>query len=135
MVSLLQNPVLLFSVPGVYAVRLTVSNNSGSSIAIQSNYITCKIPTNIDSEIGTNQNLYTVYPNPAENELNIKMNTNNEIQSLKLLNNFGIDMMQNIPVSRSSDVYNLSVTDLPSGVYVIEIQNNGIIFRHKLVKY
>ena len=69
--------------------------------------------------------LFTVYPNPCENEININANFNPS--NIKIRNLSG----QDIPISHSGNkVY---INDLESGVYIISLTtNNGRIISKKI---
>jgi hypothetical protein len=71
----------------------------------------------------------SVYPNPAKESINIKMDNGVEVSQINIINTTGqiiksIDFMPTI-----------SIEDLSKGVYFIQAQTNKGIFTQKVLKY
>jgi hypothetical protein len=69
----------------------------------------------------------SVYPNPSSGNVNIKTNSDNkEIVKLKIINELGEIIFDNINLS--SKEVNFNLTDQPNGIYLIEVTTgNGTI--------
>lgn len=73
---------------------------------------------------------FQAYPNPVLNELSIKSTTNN-LYDLSLVNLLG-DVLIEKKDSRHSE--KLSLTDLPKGVYVLQLKTVNSLFSKKIIK-
>ncbi|RDC65768.1 M43 family zinc metalloprotease [Adhaeribacter pallidiroseus] len=72
-----QNPLVRYDQPGTYTVTLTASFNSVSDAVTKTQYIRVT---------GTEAILY---PNPAEDQLNIEAPANKELQQIQIINSVG----------------------------------------------
>ena len=72
-----QNPLVRYDQPGTYTVTLTASFNSVSDAVTKTQYIRV---TGTDA---------ILYPNPAENQLNIEAPANKELVQIQIINNVG----------------------------------------------
>lgn len=61
-----QNPFVYYENPGKYDVTLSIFNESGTVLETKKEYIWVKAFTSVKE--GTNQNTYTVYPNPISSQ-------------------------------------------------------------------
>lgn len=88
--------------------------------------------TGEDAEMGTvelNSNSVSVYPNPATDVMNIKMNNGETAQSISVTNLTG----QNVMTSKATNSINVSF--LPAGVYVVKVvDSKGVTHMTKVVK-
>ncbi len=71
-----------------------------------------------------NRSGYSIYPNPASNELNIVSDSQDQF-SIELLNNQGERMLVNI--SSEGNQKRIDTSLLPSGLYYLKIEENGSI--------
>ena len=67
---------------------------------------------------------HTIYPNPAEKELNIRSTTNNVRVRV-------IDLMGRTVIETQSKKIN--VAELAKGCYLVELNSNGIIKNDRLI--
>jgi len=73
-----------------------------------------------------------VYPNPAHQILNVKTNGQFETSKIRILNSTGSVAMQLQTASNNTPV---NITSLPSGVYMVEVNQNGkVVSKNKFVK-
>lgn len=88
--------------------------------------------TGEDAVMGTvelNSNSVSVYPNPATDVVNIKMNNGETAQSISVANLTG----QNVMTSKAANSINVSF--LPAGVYVVKVvDSKGVTHMTKVVK-
>lgn len=70
---------------------------------------------------------FSVYPNPAKDELNISLAGNNQLTQLEVLNNLGQIVKDNNNInynSFSSNKASVNLEGLPSGIYYIKLKTN-----------
>ncbi len=73
-------------------------------------------------------NKIIVYPNPAKNSFNVKVNDDKEISNLKLFDLLG----KKIDIKQNNDS-EFDTSNLSSGIYIITIVTNKSIYNSKLV--
>jgi len=115
--------------PGVYEV-------SGMSYGNGSLYETCTI-TVIDStsnkstsESKQSLDSFVTYPNPVVDVLNIQLNTN-DTHNIMLFDLSGTKLIETSGVNNYG---NLDLSNFESGVYILQIEQNGTISRNKILK-
>ncbi len=89
---------------------------------------TCTTFSNLDFELSENQ--FTVFPNPTNDEINIKSITQIEIKSIKITDALGKTVLE-----KNSDFNSINIAHLEAGVYSIIItstENKKII--KKIIK-
>ena len=78
---------------------------------------------------GTASLVFSVYPNPADNEVSVKWNSGSG--DLAIITMEGQVLRTVRSVTNSATLF---VSDLPAGIYLIELRKDGaIISRQKLV--
>jgi len=127
--STLQNPVHTYASAGSYNVCLIVVNNNG---CIDSLCRVVIVPESFDIMTNeVNDAIISIYPNPANNKLNLR--STEVIDQLRILDLNGrtIDMMFS-----GIDQNSISTSDLSNGVYILEITiENKIIQKKFIVKH
>lgn len=127
-----------FRHPPKYAKFLcTLSNSCGSS----SLYVTFR------SSIPSYPYSISVYPNPATSDVTIKLREEHEdtenisiqrINETTTTNNVEIQLWSATSLLRTyktdQDTYQLSVSDLPKGIYFVHVIIDGKTYREKLIK-
>jgi hypothetical protein len=69
-----------------------------------------------------------LWPNPAQNELNLELNSKlSGSAEISLINNLGqsVNLYQNYPLSRGLNNLNINLTDIRQGVHYIQILKDG----------
>ena len=89
----------------------------------------CATPTSIDSKELTT---FSLFPNPATNELNVLFEGNMNNGSVKIINLAGQLIKEKN--NANGTTANINVSDIASGIYFIEINNSGNIERMRFVK-
>lgn len=69
---------------------------------------------------------FSVYPNPTNNELNISVENNSTIKLL--------DLTGKLINTSNSSMTTWDVSNLENGIYILSIENNGVITTQKIVK-
>jgi hypothetical protein len=84
------------------------------------------------NEIWTSQELYTLYPNPADDKIYIVSNQNDSNDGMIEISNLGGKVLNNIVLS-SFDM-ELDISDLNTGFYILKIKTERGISIHKIFK-
>jgi hypothetical protein len=109
---------------------VTVSNGINARTA------TVQITANDCNEeevVASNLNI-AVYPNPTQNNVNIKLKDFSGITSLQLVDLSGRMLInKTININRQTLVKNLDVSDLPRGIYIISVSQSGQTFTKRLI--
>jgi len=116
---------------GTQSYSVIVTNPAGceSGDTIQITYQTC---TNLDE---LNEAGISIYPNPAENSFNISLNSINDKIAFAMYNSIG-ELVKNIELEGSENIiiHSINITDLATGMYIIEIRTKDNVFVEKLHK-
>ncbi|MGM0636432.1 MAG: FG-GAP-like repeat-containing protein [Bacteroidota bacterium] len=90
--------------------------------------------TTFNNEAFENNNSFAIYPNPADDVVQIKANTNSTSElSIKVFNTLGQEVISQ--KSKQSGVHQLDVTMLTSGVYIIKLQDEkGNVQTSQIIK-
>jgi len=78
-----------------------------------------------------NENFLSVYPNPTESNVNLKLMEVSENDSYAVYNSIGAKIMEN-QISSVFNVINLS--DQPSGMYIITVRAKDHIYTSKIIR-
>ena len=98
-----------------------VSDNSCITVPAYSvGYFTVQIKTSPLKESASQNNILTIYPNPATDYLNISLKKN-EIVSVKIINDFGQTIIDESFFNNNK----LDITNLSYGHYIIEVLTSG----------
>jgi PKD repeat protein len=112
--SMNQNPTYTFSAPGTYTVTMIVVGPCKTD-TISKTILVFPLGMN---EINTRA-LVSVYPNPTSNELNVVSSLDN-IEAIKISNVFGV-IVKEIKLNTTAKSTTVSVKELPSGMYTIQL--------------
>jgi len=104
-------------------ILYAVSDAGQNLFVFEINNPTLNIQTNTLSE-----NNIKVYPNPAQNNINIKLNNSEQITHIYLYNSLG-----KLVKSTNVETPNLDVSELNSGIYFLEIQTNYNIYSKTII--
>jgi len=74
-------------------------------------------------------NLFTIYPNPSNNIINLKNNTNAIIENIKIN-----DLTGKIVFSSKNNLSEISIQNFETGIYILSIKSENKIYNYKLVK-
>jgi PKD repeat protein len=121
--STIQNPTVVYNVPGVYDVSLAVSNGINSNTIVKPNYITVNSLTGVNNAVARGIH---IFPNPVtskmfingadHSEISIYNSTGNKVLSLPDFNGSSIDM-----------------SGVPGGIYLITVIRDGkSVFSEKI---
>ncbi len=76
----------------------------------------------------------SIYPNPANDILNIKLESIDEFIIIKIYNNLGQVVKEEKPIFNDKDA-SINISDLPNGFFCIRLYSNGeIVNTQKLIK-
>ncbi len=116
------NSTLSVSMPGIYTVQVQVDD-----CVSQFSDSETIIVTAIDSSQGKTA---LAYPNPAEDYLFIS--SVQEITELQLFDLAG--KSSSLPVEKYGNDYRSNVKELPSGFYVLQVNQNGVVSMLRFIK-
>jgi hypothetical protein len=124
--------------PGVVYYRVEVTSPTPCNPSFKSDgtpYARSNVvSTNLSSVENwtNNDNLFSVYPNPANDGFNLKMNTtSSDSYDISLFNIYGELIWSKTLIAETNRYF--SAEGLKEGVYIIDISNNGNHVRKKLV--
>ncbi|MBN2814548.1 MAG: M4 family metallopeptidase [Bacteroidales bacterium] len=118
-----QNPLVQYSDPGIYQVKLTVTNRFGSDSLVKNNYISV---AGITVNKNQHDQRFSIYPNPVTDVLHI---TCNEPFTVTIYNQQGITLLN------SSENSITGVSGLTPGIYLLELRTGSAAYRSKFVKH
>mgnify|MGYP006246804443 FL=1 len=79
--------------------------------------------------------LLEIYPNPARDEIFVNYNFDNRPGSKIRLFDVAGKLFKEVPAAYDHSVFKLDVSDLPTGIYILAIQNeDGFVAKGKFVK-
>lgn len=117
-----QNPLVQYSDPGLYQVKLSATNRFGFDTLVKNDFITV---SGITGNEQPQEQFFTIYPNPVTDVLHIKCDEPCTI--------FIYDQ-QGIKILHSSGPNTTDVSDLNPGVYLVEINTGSAVYRSKFLK-
>lgn len=122
------NPYHTYSSNGEYQVTLFASNGCGIDTISQLVSITLVSVSDLQNEYGIK-----VFPNPASEFLQIQMIKNFASEfKLQLLNSTGIVVKEKQITTTSDLTVTLDVTDIKSGMYILNIKSDKIVIPYKI---
>jgi hypothetical protein len=79
-------------------------------------------------KINTNDNIYSLFPNPASNTINLSYNSIESTKAfIKLYNQEGREVFfQNITLQPNSNTIEIDITNLSAGFYYFVLQKNDL---------
>ncbi len=104
---------------------VNISDNSANCNSEDAVILACQL---VDDPELLFSNYYTIYPNPANDELRISVNNNAITGSVNIYNQFGQKVISNHKITKTIDISNLI-----SGLYIIEIDNGRVRLRDRLI--
>ncbi len=107
---------------GYGAVHVVWQDNSSGTVKYSKGTF---IPSGISNDLG--KKTISVYPNPFENEINIKLNSTNDF-SVEILNTLG----ENVFYAHGQSKVNTS--KLANGIYFIRVKQDNDLFMQKIIK-
>ncbi len=107
-------------------------NGSSSGDVIYNTNATFIENPNIGIENVSQSNSFSIFPNPASDVLNLKLN-NAESYELSVLDLTGKQMLTEI-IRSQTEVYRLDISELPQGVYFIHLKSEHKLLTKQFVK-
>ncbi len=84
------------------------------------------------NEVVKKEDDFKIYPNPATSTITIE-STNTEVQSIKIVDVLGREVIERTK-NEVLSIKNIDVSQLPSGMYIIQLQSKNGVVSKKLVK-
>ncbi|WP_299818222.1 M43 family zinc metalloprotease [uncultured Pontibacter sp.] len=110
-----KNPTVTYTRPGIYDVKLTISNGSLTSTEVKTDYVHVTV------------NDLVVYPNPSSDFITIEQPARILVRQVEMVNHIG----QTVITAEVRDrVLRVDVRDVPAGIYFLRITStNGTIIK------
>ncbi len=122
------------AIVGAVGISTAISGVGSYTIIVVDQY-GCEYPSSaISFAVGIEQQqlpTWSVYPNPADNKVNVQVNNGFEVRKLVVTDMTG-RVIQSI--NNSKQLYTLDIHDWPSGVYFIQIVGDNSTYTKRLVK-
>ncbi len=129
--SVLENPVHVYDQAGSYTVTLTVTNECGESATA-----TMTLDVMLTGLDGIDQNSWNVYPNPTEGQTRVdgysELSANLQLTLTDLSGR--VVWEANAGAVQGTFSYELNVSELATGSYILQIQIGDKIGAKKLIK-
>lgn len=126
------NQTLDVAAAGAYGVVITDANGCQNSDLINITYVQC-IAAPMTNHGSRSQ--FSVYPNPAQNHLNIAIsNIKNENVNIELIDILGNKVYAATEKSTYGFNGNINITNLPVGIYMLKVQYMNEVNTVKVVK-
>ena len=122
-----RHPTHTYAEDGLYEVCLTVSNVNGEHTECRSLLI-----GTVATEEPESGSQVAIFPNPAHNELNILLPENTREGMLTIFDLAGRQLKRAFPVAGLNA---LDVSDLPKGVFLIEVRFENEVVIRKFVRH
>lgn len=126
--STLQNPEHTYDTEGVYSVAVTVTDQNGNSdTETKTDYITV---TNVETDINdnfTDNDLFTIYPNPSN--MNVYISAPEDV-NLSIFNIAGQKMIEKKNFINGE----IDISEFSNGIYMVIFSSNKGMVNKKLIK-
>jgi hypothetical protein len=109
--------------PGIYKVQVTVDDCVSE--------FSSDVPLIVTGDLAGNANAITVYPNPAQDYLELA-GINGELSNVQLVDLAG--RRNPIHFEKRGEVYQANVQHLTLGIYLLQVQDGAVIHRIKVIK-
>jgi subtilisin family serine protease/PKD repeat protein len=130
-----QNPTHIYTQPGVYQVHLQTENNTGCSDAMTQEITVLNFPVSTIGVDILNQNI-KIYPNPTNDILNIELNLDKKSTvQFQLFDAVGQLILNQKTTDYNNQKTTLNLTDLPSGIYFLQIRIDEKVMTKKVIRY
>jgi bacillolysin len=117
-----KNPEVDYATPGTYKVTLVVSNNYGNNTNEKEDYIVVSNPSGINDP--ANKPI-VFYPNPVS-----------DILTVDCVKDFSVRIfnLQGELLGSYKNKHKLDLSAMKNGIYILEIETDTDLYRHKLIK-
>jgi PKD repeat protein len=133
--SIQQNPTHTYTQPGVYEVYLQTTNNTGCSDAMMKEVTILNFPVSTNGIKNINSRI-KVYPNPTYDILNIELNIDNiSTVNFQLFDAIGQSVLNMNNQTFGTQKTTMDISDLPSGIYFLQIRMDEKVVSRKIIKY
>ncbi len=121
-------PEILYGTHGIYSVSLTVINDYGENILLESGYIHVG-GLGIYEE--TNKKAFSIYPNPSRGILHIEAKNADKIDGIIIRNVNGQEILFSQPPQGM--LHKLDLSGIEAGLYIIEIKTREAKYLEKVI--
>lgn len=126
-----QNPNHIYSQPGVFQVKLTVTNTFGCTSTAMENF-SIGICVGTEDPLAASQRM--IYPNPSNGLIYVKLEWGGyQYGQLQVINETGKVLLTENLRKEGGEDYQLDVSPLTNGLYLVRIQVGNEVTTRKLV--
>lgn len=122
------NSLHTYALTGIYTVKLTTDNICGNATISKDLFVGTVGVT--EQKIGSSDLL--IYPNPSNGKVNIQLVNNTAILGLEVLDFKGARVYK-MNENKKTGAFDIDLTFLAPGIYVVKVQTNEKIMNKKLV--
>ncbi|MFY8107731.1 MAG: T9SS type A sorting domain-containing protein, partial [Bacteroidia bacterium] len=124
-----------YDLKSINNLTFTVTTDSNSFGENRFELIFSKSATGLNNELSSNNNNFIVFPNPANNLLNLSLTTTKEDNySYSIFNQLGAEVSNGNLDFNSKRTHALNIENLNSGVYFIQVKNGKSTQTIKFIK-
>lgn len=128
-----------FDAPQYMIFNIALTSNTVSSFnesEMEIDYIRIYQESNLaTTEIAINESTSSLYPNPVDDELNIKITPHlNDMAVVKMYNTVGTLVKTEKVKLTNGEIKIQHLNHLPKGIYFVRTEINGKIWNHKFIK-
>jgi hypothetical protein len=117
---------------GTHYVTIAITDTAGAGYTKNITFIVTKAPTRVPVT-GNSEEKTLLYPNPANNEVNVVYDANADVKNIAVYNVIG-KVMTVYKVTGNSA--NLNIENIPSGIYFVRLfnSNSNVVATRKFIK-
>lgn len=130
-ISTSESPIYTFTEAGTYFVKFQAKNEFGCGKIAERKIIVDENPTAIEDEL---KSAFTIYPNPTQGNLFIKTKNNNFQKIQFIITDTKGKIVSNSATQSFQEMYQLDISNLNSGLYLLKIQVDNQYFVNKIIK-
>lgn len=128
------NPAINLTTPAIFYLYITTSlQDTGALLGYTVDFSASDFDLAGCTEIGIeeeNGNKFSFYPNPVENILLVELNNS----ANAMINLYDLSGRNVLAYRTSTEIFSMDLSNLVSGIYIIEVQTEKGISRKKIVK-
>ncbi|MFI5221990.1 MAG: immunoglobulin-like domain-containing protein [Bacteroidia bacterium] len=117
-------------IPGYYYVTYNVCDPSSNCAVSKQRLVHVIDHTDGVTTITRSEN-YKLYPNPSNGKFVIELNSENEIQTIRIYSVIGA-LIKTISVNASDKLINVDLSTTSDGIYIVKMEGNGKSFTQKI---
>lgn len=113
--------------PGFVSMQTTATVDYAKLANVQVDIVMdAQSATGVEEDVVANAGGF-VFPNPATNQVNVRLNGNAGVVTVRVINTLGSEVLRfNAETSGNDSIVSFDASNLPNGMYTLNIQNGNI---------